>query len=129
LRPGSSSIRDNMRTSSGVRPLSSMRPLSSYRIKTGLSDSRSNNRLNSARSDIGSRLNSAVSTSSNIRPNTEPIGDVKNDSSNLTVGPALQGNPLKALLARKKPNEQKLIEQISKQINLLITTMFSLNLN
>ena len=108
LRPGSSTIRGNDRISTGVRPLSSMRPLSSYRIKTALSDTRPpSSRLNTSGS---SRLNTGSSTG---RISIEPISDIVNDSSGLTVGPALQGNPLKALMARRKPNEHKLIEQIS----------------
>lgn len=95
LRPGTCSSHGGNRISTGVRPLSSMRPLSSYRIKTGISSS-SNSRGNTA------------------EPSTKPqlIGDIINDSSNLTVGPALQGNPFKALLARKKPPaNQKLLDQ------------------
>ena len=100
LRPGTSSSHNGNRISTGVRPLSSMRPLSSYRIKTGIS------------SGSNSRGNTAESSSTKVQLNSEQIGDIINDSSNLTVGPALQGNPFKALLARKKPPaNQKLIDQ------------------
>jgi hypothetical protein len=42
-----------------------------------------------------------VSTGS-ARPSTDPISEIGNDASHLTVGPTLQGNPLKALMARRK---------------------------
>jgi hypothetical protein len=37
-----------------------------------------------------------------MRPSSDPVCDVLNDASHLTVGPTFQGNPLKSLLARKK---------------------------
>ena len=88
-------------SNSSVRPLSSLRPLSSFRIRTALKD---RPRTSSSRSNSSAQVlttNTPQSRDSS-RPSTEPIGDVSNDASHLTVGPALQGNSLKALLARKK---------------------------
>lgn len=80
-----------------------MRPLSSYRIKTGIRSadgrptSRHTNSSGSSHSQQQNRLGTADSH----------ISDFTNDSSDLTTGPALQGNPLKALMARRKPSEAR----------------------
>ena len=76
-----------------------MRPLSSYRIKTPALQEKSISRMTSElnNSNISSRVNSMERSSS-----SDQISDIINDSSSLTVGPTLQGNPLKALMARKK---------------------------
>ena len=50
----------------------------------------------------GSRISTA---NSQQRPNTDPVCDIPNDASNLTVGPTLQGNPLRSLLSRRRNNK------------------------
>jgi hypothetical protein len=106
VRPGTASSSQRSMSNASVRPLSSMRPLSSYRIRTALKDrprsGASRDNLHSSSSATG--LISVLSGSSHSRPSTDPLGDINNDASYLTVGPALQGNPLKALLARKSQN-------------------------
>jgi hypothetical protein len=103
LRPGTSSSRDS-RPNTSIRPLSSMRPLSSFRLKTALN--RPNSRLTTSNSSGGlmsngsSRLNTTQSF--NNRPSSDSAFDPMNDASQLTMGPSIQGNPLKALLNRKK---------------------------
>lgn len=99
IRPGTSTSR----SSSSVRPLTAMRPLSSYRIKTS-SKARPSSRLTTTNSLNTPQTSSSSSrpSSSIIRPNTDPVSDIINDASHLTVGPTFQGNPLKSLLARKK---------------------------
>lgn len=100
MRPGScSSI--GSRASTSMRPLSAMRPLSSYRIKTAF-QARPKSRLTTSNSTGLATAASRQSSSYQTRPSTDPVGDISNDASHLTVGPTLQGNPLKALLARKK---------------------------
>ena len=52
------------------------------------------------------------STANNNRPNSDSLFDPSTDASHLTVGPTIQGNPLRALLSRKKnhpttPNNDK----------------------
>ena len=101
LRPGSSSSHGS-RASTSVRPLSAMRPLSSYTLKTAIK-SRPSSRQTTASSGAPG---TAASSSSN-RAASDPVSDITNETSQLTVGPTLQGNPLKALLARKKPGLNK----------------------
>lgn len=90
-----------------------MRPLSSYRIKTAL-----NPRPNSRQTSNSSGLNTAasrLSTANSIgRPSSDPVGDISNDASHLTVGPALQGNLLRSLLARKKTRPSTPSSDLSK---------------
>lgn len=99
IRPGTSSSHGS-RTSTSVRPLTAMRPLSSYRIKTS-TQSRPKSRLMTSNSTGLATPASRQSSSHQLRPNSEPVSD----ASNLTMGPALQGNPLRALLSRKKNNQ------------------------
>lgn len=74
-----------------------MRPLSSYRIKTA-----SNRAALSSSTDFSGQ-----------QQHQQQQEDISNDSSDLTVGPALQGNPMKALMARKRtPNQEKAAESL-----------------
>ena len=87
-----------------------MRPLSSYRIRTSaVNQERPSSRLTSA-SNNNSNKSSRVNTSEKS-DSPEQISDILIDSSCLTVGPTLQGNPLKALLARKRPNSSNFINE------------------
>lgn len=110
-RPGTSSSRGS-RTSTSVRPLSSMRPLSSYRIKTAL-NTRPNSRMTTSNSSGGlNTASSRNSTANNNRPSSDSLFDPSTDASHLTVGPTIQGNPLRALMSRRKnqpstPNTDK----------------------
>ncbi len=78
-----------------------MRPLSSFRLKTALN--RPNSRLTTSNSSGGIMSNgsSRLNTTQN-RPSSDSTFDPINDASQLTMGPSIQGNPLKALLNRKK---------------------------
>lgn len=103
-----------------------MRPLSSYRTKTSAVQERPSSRLMSSasNSNIPSRLSTTEKSSS-----SEQISDILIDSSSLTVGPTFQGNPLKALLARKKTTtsnflnetDQPLVESIKESESTTIT--------
>ena len=46
--------------------------------------------------------NSSLMAAHGLRPSSDPISELINDASQLTIGPAIQGNPLRGLLARKK---------------------------
>ena len=56
----------------------------------------------------GNRLGTANSASSSnqSRPYTDPINEILNDASELTIGPTIYGNPLRGLMARKKGKPQ-----------------------
>jgi hypothetical protein len=54
-----------------------------------------------------------LSSANQQRPNTDPVCDVSNDASNLTMGPALQGNLLRSLMARRRQN--KTTDEVSDQ--------------
>ena len=71
-----------------MRPLSSCRPGSALQKRP-----MSGQRLGSASSGIAANL---------PRPNTDPLNDISNDASELTIGPTLYGNPLRGLMARRK---------------------------
>lgn len=104
VRPGTSSSRGNVSNSS-VRPLSALRPLSSFKIRTAHMErpkTTRNIQTSNSASGGGASRGGLSSAGSSARPSTDPISDITNDASHLTVGPTLQGNPLKALLARKK---------------------------
>jgi hypothetical protein len=54
-----------------------------------------------------SRPSSRQTIAEQIRPCSDPVGDTAtNDASTLTFGPTLQGNPLRALMARRKNKSQ-----------------------
>ena len=97
-----------------------MRPLSSFRLKTALN--RPNSRLTTSNSSGGlisgasSRLN--TTQSSYNRPSSDSAFDPLNDASHLTMGPSIQGNPLKALLNRKKNRANTPDSTNSSQIDL-----------
>ena len=105
IRPGTSSSYGD-RGNPSVRPLSAMRPLSSFRIRTSHRDRPRTRDIRTSNSSSG--LNTATSrvSTSSTRPNTDPISDIGNDASHLTVGPTLQGNPLKQLIARRRSNNR-----------------------
>lgn len=67
-----------------------MRPLSSCRPGSALSK----------RPGTGSRKSSPAQTTQFLTD--EQLEDLSNDSSKLTMGPVLQGNPFRGLLARRK---------------------------
>jgi hypothetical protein len=71
-----------------MRPLSSLRPGSALQRRP-----MSGNRIGTASS--GSSVNQQ-------RPFTDPVYDITNDASDLTIGPTIYGNPLRGLIARKK---------------------------
>ncbi len=79
-----------------MRPLSSCRPGSAIRRPLSSSNARGANNNNQ-------NFNKNYNTTTNT-PDI-PI-DVGNEASELTTGPALQGNPLKGLLARKRMKNQ-----------------------
>jgi hypothetical protein len=128
LRPGTSSSRGS-RPNTSVRPLSAMRPLSSYRIKTSAIVSQQQQQQTSlTSSNKSSRVNTSerpTSSSSNTNKSNDNFNDIISDSSNLTVGPTFQGNPLKALMARKKSSNQILEDSNNTDNN--DTTKITLN--
>ena len=67
-------------------------------------------------SGASSRLN--TTQSSNNRPSSDSAFDPMNDASHLTMGPSIQGNPLKALLNRKKNRANTPDSSNSSQIDL-----------
>ena len=71
-----------------MRPMSSLRPGSALQRRP-----MSGNRLGTA---------SSGSSANQQRPFTDPVYDITNDASNLTIGPTIYGNPLRGLIARKK---------------------------
>ncbi len=76
-------------------------------------------------SNISSRVNTTERSSS-----SDQMSDIINDSSSLTVGPTLQGNPLKALMARKKTtvsNLSNLSNSLVLEINYPESTKIRLN--
>jgi hypothetical protein len=98
----SSSIKDESPVSY-LRPLSAMRPLSSCRPGSAVSK----------RPGTGSRKSSPISTTQFLTD--EQLEDLTNDSSKLTMGPVLQGNPFRGLLARRK-NSKNANEETQIQI-------------
>lgn len=118
MRPGTgSSISgggNTSRTATGVRPLSAMRPLSSYRLRTACRPV-SHHSL-SMNSSSGVSNSPPTLSQPPLLPNDPALFDGQHsDASHLTVGPTFQGNPLKALLARKKPSTQVKPNQIEHQ--------------
>ena len=80
-----------------------MRPLSSFRLKTALNRERPNSRLTTSNSSGGLMTGSSrLNTMQSNRPSSDSAFDPTNDASHLTTGPSMQGNPLRALLGRKK---------------------------
>jgi hypothetical protein len=67
-----------------------MRPLSSCRPGSALQK----------RPMSGNRLPTS-------RPYSDPVNDIMNDASELTIGPTIYGNPLRGLIARRKPKVGK----------------------
>jgi hypothetical protein len=95
VRPGSSTSR----SSNSVRPLSAMRPLSSHKLRSGIS-SRSINSNSTTSISNSSRPLTAIGFTN--KSSLGSLDDATNDASHLTLGPTIQGNPLRSLLARKK---------------------------
>ena len=56
----------------------------------------------SGRPSTSFKLTMNNNNNNNNDSDAESISDIVNDASHLTIGPALQGNPLKSLLARKR---------------------------
>jgi len=98
-RPGTTSSHGNSPMAC-LRPLSVMRPLSSCRPGSALKQRPGS----SSRLASGGPMspNSSLMAAHGLRPSSDPISELINDASQLTIGPAIQGNPLRGLLARKK---------------------------
>ena len=93
-----------------MRPLSAMRPLSSCRPGSALK----------GRPNSSSRLASGGGGSNDgnkspMRPATDPTSELSSDASHLTIGPAMQGNPLRGLLARRKQLTKNEPQQAAKE--------------
>ena len=78
---------------------------------------RPSSRQTTANSGAPGTASSISSISSFNRLQAEPISDITNDTSHLTVGPTLQGNPLKALMARRKTNKSDKEDSIETDID------------
>ena len=113
MRPGTTSSSNGSRINTSVRPLSAMRPLSSYKQRSPAGHSGGALLLLPQRERTatggGSRQAtgdpSRVSTTSNRSATMSSVvsgDDIVNDASGLTVGPTLQGNPLRSLMARRR---------------------------